>query len=138
MLMSGDERCLRLQDWSIPDNGKYWRGEIGRNFTAAQWDTVRPEMLSHVVSAVPRLHGTARCATVTRVAVGDCVACRQWFGYYVPYITHYAALAESLKVERFSVGLELVDASGQSSHWRDVVQNVRKAYNGPLVYGTAL
>ena len=87
---------------------------------------------------VPRLHWTARWATVTRVAVGDCVACRQWFGYYVPYITHYAALAESLKVERFSVGLELVDASGQSSHWRDVVQNVRKAYNGPLVYGTAL
>ncbi len=41
------------------------------------------------------------------------LAALQWFTSYTPFITKYAALAHSLNVEMFSIGMELVATTGQ-------------------------
>jgi Glycoside Hydrolase Family 113 len=41
-------------DWSLPGNAGTWRGEIGRNFTAAQWAVWFPEY-EHMVVRYARL-----------------------------------------------------------------------------------
>ena len=44
-----------------------------------------------------------------------------WFASYTPFITHFAALAQSIGADSFSVGLELVTASTQEAYWRQCV-----------------
>lgn len=57
-----------------------------------------------------------------------------WFSWYQPFILHYAELATTIKADSMCVGMELIDASAQSSYWRTVVAGVRARYSGPLLY----
>lgn len=60
---------------------------------------------------------------------------RQWFGYFNAMTLHYAAIAEQYKVDMFSVGLEYIVASNQTSYWKSLVSQVRGVYHGVVTYG---
>lgn len=54
----------------------------------------------------------------------------QWFSHYTRFITHYAALAQSVDVDQFSVGTDLAEmAIKQENRCRKMVQAVRLVYN---------
>eukprot|EP00753_Platysulcus_tardus_P010652 PLAT2934.1.p1 GENE.PLAT2934.1~~PLAT2934.1.p1 ORF type:complete len:404 (-),score=93.94 PLAT2934.1:80-1234(-) len=56
-----------------------------------------------------------------------------WFSNYTSFITHYARLAESEKVEQFSLSCELIYASVQhASSWRQMLKDVRAVYSGSI------
>eukprot|EP01064_Diplonema_japonicum_P031204 TRINITY_DN5512_c0_g1_i1.p1 TRINITY_DN5512_c0_g1~~TRINITY_DN5512_c0_g1_i1.p1 ORF type:complete len:397 (+),score=94.87 TRINITY_DN5512_c0_g1_i1:50-1192(+) len=78
----------------IDDTPQHWRGNIGENFNAQQWDT--------------------------------------WFASYEPYIMQYAEIAQKTGVEMFSVSCELIAASKEEQHWRNLIPKIRNAYNGTL------
>lgn len=61
-------------------------------------------------------------------------AWRPWFDSYKKFVLHYAKIAQANKVELFCVGTELTNAAWQEKLWRDVIANVRAAYDGPLTY----
>ena len=47
-------------------------------------------------------------------------------------ILKYAALAEALEIELFSISCELVAANHYDSNWRELIKKVRAAYTGNL------
>ncbi len=59
-----------------------------------------------------------------------------WFASYSAMMIRYAVLAESLNIEMFSVGCELVGATQPryDSQWRELISAVRGRYSGKLVY----
>ena len=59
-----------------------------------------------------------------------------WFQAYTAFIVHYASLAAQCGVDLFCVGCELKTMTGGANRdrWVQVVQAVRQAYPGPLVY----
>jgi hypothetical protein len=58
----------------------------------------------------------------------------RWFRSYTHFLCHYAELAEELGCEMFCVGCEMVKTESKTAHWRSVIEQVRKVYNGPLTY----
>ena len=60
-----------------------------------------------------------------------------WFESYRAFIRHYAELAAAYHVELLCVGTELAGTSyvKWEPAWRQVIQEVRAVYPGPLVYG---
>ena len=58
----------------------------------------------------------------------------QWFRSYSEFILHYATMAEQSHVEAFSVGNELVIASGREQQWRSLIAAVRRVYHGQITY----
>jgi hypothetical protein len=70
-----------------------------------------------------------------RIGFGsDEAAWTAWFDSYTRFITHYAALAQELDVEYFVVGTELWGTVHRADEWREVIQQVRDVYSGPLTY----
>jgi len=59
---------------------------------------------------------------------------RQWFSSYQDFILHYAQIAQDTRVEMFSVGNELKNASRHTQEWKTIIEAVRDAYEGPLTY----
>jgi len=59
-----------------------------------------------------------------------------WFQAYEVMIVHYAELAEAQQVEQFCVGTELSGTVQRQAEWRAVIDAVRAAYSGPLVYAS--
>ena len=57
-----------------------------------------------------------------------------WFGNYEQYITEYAALAEELNIDMFSIGSELNGTQHREKEWRNVAKSVREVYSGPILY----
>ncbi|MEA3560918.1 MAG: hypothetical protein U9R31_04015 [Candidatus Omnitrophota bacterium] len=58
-----------------------------------------------------------------------------WFASYTDFILYYARLAEQENVELFCVGTELTNATlSQPGLWRDLINKVRKVYQGRLTY----
>jgi glycosyl hydrolase family 113 len=59
-----------------------------------------------------------------------------WFGSYQSMMTHYATIAQQEGVDEFSVGCELATMSGSAdrSTWLTVINAIKAAYSGPLVY----
>lgn len=57
-----------------------------------------------------------------------------WFRSYRAFIDHYADLANEMDVSQFAVGTELSTLSGDRQRWLTVINDVRKRYEGPLVY----
>eukprot|EP01091_Cochliopodium_minus_P018588 TRINITY_DN7578_c0_g1_i1.p1 TRINITY_DN7578_c0_g1~~TRINITY_DN7578_c0_g1_i1.p1 ORF type:complete len:389 (-),score=61.98 TRINITY_DN7578_c0_g1_i1:44-1087(-) len=76
----------------LTEDDKFWRGDIGINFTSTQWD--------------------------------------QWFNSYTNMIMRYIEIAEEHNVEMFSVSCELIEASHQEKHWRELVSKIRGKYHG--------
>lgn len=58
----------------------------------------------------------------------------RWFAAYTAFITHYAALAQTEKVDLFCVGTEFQSTTQREAEWRAVVAETRKVYTGPVVY----
>jgi hypothetical protein len=65
---------------------------------------------------------------------GDESRWQTWFTNYTTFITHYAALAQSLQIEYFVVGTELSGTVSRDADWRKVIAAVRQVYAGPLTY----
>jgi len=59
-----------------------------------------------------------------------------WFAAYTAFIVHFATLATQTGVDLFCVGCELKSMSGSANRdrWVQVIQAVRQAYAGPLIY----
>ncbi len=59
-----------------------------------------------------------------------------WERSYERYMLEMAAIADSLEVELFCMGLEFKNAIAQRpTFWRQLIQKVRKVYRGKLTYG---
>lgn len=57
-----------------------------------------------------------------------------WFQSYTNFLIHYAEIAEELGCEMFCIGCEMVGTEHQTSRWEQVIEEVRKVYNGPIIY----
>jgi hypothetical protein len=57
-----------------------------------------------------------------------------WFASYTAFISHYAAMAQQMGVEQFSVGSELSSISDDRTAWLQVIRTVRALYHGTVVY----
>lgn len=58
----------------------------------------------------------------------------EWFSAYTAFINHYAVLAQANGVEEFCVGVELMTTTVKEAYWRNVINNVRQRYTGPITY----
>lgn len=59
---------------------------------------------------------------------------QEWFATYQDFINFWADIAQDNNVQLFCVGCEFVNTSGWSSSWRNVIQDIRNHYSGPLTY----
>ena len=57
-----------------------------------------------------------------------------WFDSYTRFVVHYATIAERAGVEMFAVGAELKNSTPFTSHWREVIRQVREVYRGQITY----
>jgi hypothetical protein len=57
-----------------------------------------------------------------------------WFTSYTAFITHYASIAQRLRVEQFAVGTELSSVTDDRAAWLRVIEAVRSQYRGTVVY----
>jgi hypothetical protein len=55
-----------------------------------------------------------------------------WFVNYEKFITYYAALAESLHVDLFTVGAELNTPFSRNAQFRDIVGKIRAVFHGNI------
>ncbi len=58
---------------------------------------------------------------------------RTWFKRYIEHVTHYAKIAEANKVDALVVGTEMKQLR-KSQYWPDVIQVVRRHFNGRITY----
>ncbi len=58
----------------------------------------------------------------------------EWFDQYDDFILHFAALAEEIGADLFSIGCEMVRADAREDRWRSLAARVRKVYSGPVTY----
>jgi hypothetical protein len=59
---------------------------------------------------------------------------QQWFEAYRNFINFWAGIAEEHNVELFCTGCELMNTTGWSSSWIQVIQDIHNYYTGPLTY----
>ena len=59
-----------------------------------------------------------------------------WFSSYTAFLTHYAEIARDTGCEMFCVGCEMLGTEAQEEHWRAAISEVRRVYEGHLVYNT--
>jgi len=64
----------------------------------------------------------------------DDVQWNAWFEGYEAFITDYAAFAENLGVDMFSIGSELYPTQHREDNWCAVAAAVREVYHGPIIY----
>jgi hypothetical protein len=57
-----------------------------------------------------------------------------WFESYDEFVLRYAALAEQIGVDLFSIGEDLEYAATRERDWRALVEAVRQEYSGPILY----
>jgi len=57
-----------------------------------------------------------------------------WFDAYQDFVAFWAQIAQEHKVESFCVGCELVKTVSWSSSWRNIIEDVKAHYSGPLTY----
>lgn len=57
-----------------------------------------------------------------------------WFESYKQFLNHFAELSEEIGADELCVGGELVTAQLQTSYFRQIIHDVRKRYNGPILY----
>ncbi|HBG27342.1 MAG TPA: glycosyl hydrolase family 53 [Phycisphaerales bacterium] len=60
----------------------------------------------------------------------------KWWQSYTIAMVHYAKLAQDTNCAAYCIGCEMVTTEDAESHWRTMVAEIRKHYNGPLVYNT--
>jgi len=57
-----------------------------------------------------------------------------WFESYSKFIEHYAKLAQKNEVEQFVIGVELTSTHKYKEKWEQIIDNVRKHYQGIVVF----
>jgi len=72
----------------------------------------------------------AWCGTINFIKEEDWIA---WFKSYKDFIGYYLDLAQSLKVEGFIIGTELVGTEDRETDWRDVVSMSRSKFPDGLI-----
>jgi len=60
----------------------------------------------------------------------------EWFAAYQTKMVHLADYANVTEVEMFCVGVELWGTEGKEQSWRQLIQEVKKHYSGPVIYAT--
>ncbi|MBB5325730.1 hypothetical protein HNQ34_002831 [Anoxybacillus tepidamans] len=60
----------------------------------------------------------------------------EWFQSYTAYQLHYAEIAEKTNCVMYIIGCEMVQAERREREWRNLIQEVRKVYRGPITYNT--
>ncbi len=58
-----------------------------------------------------------------------------WFVSYRRLILHYARLAQETGMDALCVGNELDGTVGREAQWRELIDEIRSIYTGPLTYG---
>jgi hypothetical protein len=58
----------------------------------------------------------------------------EWFSAFQEFIDFWAQFAEQHDVELFCIGCELSNTVSWSSSWKNIIQNTRTYYGGPLTY----
>ncbi len=61
----------------------------------------------------------------------------EWFDSYKRFILRYAEFSAKNNVEIFSIGTELANTTivTWQKRWSDIIGEVRRLYNGPIIYG---
>lgn len=59
---------------------------------------------------------------------------KSWFNNYIPFAVFYAKLAQRYSIEQIALGTELIASDIHDAHWRIVVSEIRKYFNGSLTY----
>jgi hypothetical protein len=58
-----------------------------------------------------------------------------WFAAYTAFVLRFAALAEEVGADLFSIGVEFKSSTNwREREWRTLIAAVRRAYSGPLTY----
>jgi arabinogalactan endo-1,4-beta-galactosidase len=59
---------------------------------------------------------------------------QEWFASYREFISSYATFAQEAGVDMFFMGNELGGTTHREADWRQVIQEVRLRYKGPITY----
>lgn len=59
-----------------------------------------------------------------------------WFASYSAYMLYYARIAEDTGCEMLCIGCEMSGTERKTAYWRKLIFEIRKVYNGLLVYNT--
>jgi hypothetical protein len=59
---------------------------------------------------------------------------KTWFNEYTDFIIYYAKLAQENQVDYFVVGTELGNTSNRVEDWREIINNIRNVFKGPITY----
>ena len=65
---------------------------------------------------------------------GEFPGSQEWFDNYKYFITSYAEFAQDNHVDLFCVGCEFKATEQDETNWRQIIQEVKKHYAGPLTY----
>lgn len=65
---------------------------------------------------------------------GEFPGSQEWFDNYKSFIRSYAEFAQDNHVDLFCVGCEFRATEQDESNWRQIIQEVRDQYSGPLTY----
>ncbi|WP_411334721.1 glycoside hydrolase family 113 [Metabacillus indicus] len=60
----------------------------------------------------------------------------EWFKSYTEYQMHYAKIAQKTNCDMMIVGCEMVQTERRENEWRNLIKEVRTAYEGPITYNT--
>lgn len=88
-------------------------------------------MLKPHVDLIDKLDGTYWRADIGFASEKDW---GKWFSNYEKYILYYARMAQETGVEIFCVGTELSFTTQREAEWRKLIAEVKKIYDGKLVY----
>jgi hypothetical protein len=114
-----------LHDFEIP---------IERSVQMMRKAIVEARALGLKVAIIPHLYvmsGRWR----GRIDCGSDQRMEQWFAAYERFILRYAALAEELNADLFSIGVEFKSTTNAyPERWRQTIGRIRDIYSGPLTY----
>jgi len=65
---------------------------------------------------------------------GEIPPSQEWFANYTSFIISYAKFAQKNNVDLFCVGCEFKATERDAASWRQMIDEVRKYYTGPLTY----
>jgi hypothetical protein len=114
-----------LHDFEIP---------IDRSLAMMRQAAAEARKLGLKVAIIPHLYvmsGRWR----GRIDCGSDQRLDQWFAAYEQFILRFAALAEELDADLFSIGVEFKSTTNAyPERWRRIVDRIRDLYSGPLTY----
>lgn len=65
---------------------------------------------------------------------GDIPSSPEWFESYGTFISSYAAFAQENNIDLFCIGCEFRATEKDETNWRQVIDEVKEHYTGPLTY----